>query len=63
MSNKAMELLQSRKFWASLIGLLATLGIGLVSDVEATKLIDAIMIIVGIFVGGTALEDGLTKRS
>lgn len=60
--DKLTALLQSRKFWASIVGLLAVFGVGLTADVDGGKLVEAIMVIVGAFIGGTALEDGLSNR-
>lgn len=63
MDNKFIDLLQSRKFWASLLGILGTLGFKAVSpDVDSDTIINAIMVIVSVFVGSVALEDGLMKR-
>lgn len=60
--NKLMALLKSRKMWASLIGLAVSLGLYNAGDIEAEKLVDAILIIVSAFVGGTAIESGLQHR-
>lgn len=61
--NKFLALLKSRKFWASLLGLVGVIVLAFTGqDVDVEILIDAIVLIVGFFVGSTALEDGLSRR-
>ena len=59
MSNKFVRFLQSRKFWVSLIGLLSVAGLYWGDDIEAAKLVDSILLIVGALVASIAAEDGL----
>ena len=60
MSNKFVRFLQSRKFWVSLIGLLSVAGLYWGNDIEAAKLVDSILVIVGALVASIAAEDGLS---
>lgn len=63
MPDKLIHLLASRKFWASLIGLLGTLGVYANGNVDDTTLINAILVIVAVFTGATAVEDGLRGQA
>lgn len=60
---KFRQLLQSRKFWASLIGLAVSVGAVLGIDIQQDKLNDllqAVAIIVGSYTIGTGIESGLS---
>ena len=55
--------LRSRKFWASIAGVVAVVVLQFSgADLPAEKLVDAILVLVSAFIGGTALEDGLKKN-
>ena len=57
-------LLQSRKFWISVIGLIGVVYVSVTGRPELPEadLVNAIVTIVTVLVGSIALEDGLTKR-
>lgn len=56
--------LQSRKFWSAVVGLLAILYVAWHSGValDPNTVVNAIMGIVAAYMGATALEDGLTNH-
>ncbi len=53
------RLLQSSKFWAAIIGIVGVVLVQLLNVPEdmALKIQAAIVTLVGLFIGGTALED------
>lgn len=59
--NKLIELLQSRKFWASVLGILTSLGLASFIDVDADTIVAAIAAIIAAFNIGTGIESGLKK--
>ncbi len=61
--NKILWVLRSRKFWASLIGLVSVILVALgYAELPEEKIIDAIVTIIGIYVGSVAFEDGMARR-
>lgn len=62
--NKLLGLLQSRKFWASLVSLLVAVGMLQFSDSQQADLVAAILTVSTAisYVIGVALEDGLSRR-
>jgi len=60
--DKLFQLLQSRKFWASVLGILTSLGIATFADVDADTLVAAIAAIVSAFGLATGIEDGLSRQ-
>lgn len=60
--SKLYELLISRKFWASLLGILTSLGVASFADVDADTIVQAIAAIIGAFTVGTGIESGLKKN-
>ena len=60
--NKIMWVLQSRKFWSAVIGLVLILVTAWQQDPFPTEaVVTAILGIVAAYIGATALEDGLTN--
>lgn len=59
--NKLRELLTSRKFWALIIGLLVTAGVGAFTEAEINILVNAAVLLFSAFMGSTALEGMGTK--
>jgi len=58
--NKLVAVLQSRKFWFTVIGLATSLGLMKFSDGQASELAGQIVAgVTAILVMATALEDGL----
>lgn len=57
--EKFARVLQSRKFWMSVVGLLMSFGVYVGTDLDAETLVNAILVIVSTFVGSVAVEDGL----
>jgi len=63
--SKLIWVLQSRKFWAAVIGLVAIFYTAWQSGggVDPDTLVNAILGIVAAFMTATALEDGLSNRN
>jgi uncharacterized membrane protein len=63
-NSKWVMLLRSRKFWGSIIGLVSVLAVTFLGaqELPVEALVDAIVLIVSVFVASTALEDGLSRR-
>ncbi len=64
MENKFLALLKSRKFWAAILGVVGVLLTDLLSVAPDTAelITQAIIAIVGTYIIGTALEDGLSNK-
>ena len=59
-SNKWMQVLKSRKVWASLLVLCVALGLYLAGQITAEMFIGVVTVAGGIFTGAVAIEDGLS---
>lgn len=56
-------LLSSRKFWMALLGVISAVVLYLQGAIGADALVDAIVALVAILIGGIALEDAAAKRA
>lgn len=61
--NKWLALLQSRKFWASMISIAVAVGMLEYSDEQQAKLVEAIVVVAGAigYIISLAVEDGMSK--
>lgn len=58
-----MHVLQSRKFWASVLSILVAVGAVSLSDVQQSEIVAAIVSGIGaVYTLAVALEDGLSKQ-
>ena len=58
---KVMQILQSRKVWAGLIGLGSTLSLWWLGEIDGARAVEALTWVLSIFIGSVALEDGMTR--
>lgn len=60
-----LSMLQSRKAWATLIGLILMViaAIANKQPIDPDTLINGIMVLVGVYVGAVAIEDGMSNRA
>lgn len=61
--NFMKALLQSRKFWLALLGLIGAIIVYVQGGIDANALVDAIVTLVGIVIAGIAVEDAAQKFS
>jgi hypothetical protein len=56
--------LQSRKFWAAIVGLVLMIVASVVNKdrLDPDTLVNGIMVIISAYMGAVALEDGMTQR-
>lgn len=62
-SNKFLDVFKSRKFWASLIGILVSLGVWTFGEAETDKFLEVIGLIVGGYTIGTGIEASQKKQN
>lgn len=55
-------LLNSRKFWLALLGVIAAIVLYVQGSITADQLVDAILVLVGVLVTSIAIEDAAEKH-
>jgi hypothetical protein len=58
---KLVQVVQSRKVWAGVIGLVTTGVLWALGEIDGAKAVEALSWVLGIFIGSVALEDGMTR--
>lgn len=58
---KLLQVVQSRKVWAGVIGLVTTGLLWGLGEIDGTRAVEALSWVLGIFIGSVALEDGMTR--
>ena len=58
---KVVQVVESRKVWAGVIGLVTTLTLWWAGEVDGSRAVEAMTWVLGIFIGSVALEDGMTR--
>ena len=63
--NKILWVLQSRKFWSAVVGLVAIVYVAWAKGdtLDPDTIVNAILGIVAAYMGATALEDGMSKQA
>lgn len=63
--NKLIWVLQSRKMWATLIGIILMIVTAIINKqaIDPDTLVNGIMVLVGIYVSAVAVEDGMSSRA
>jgi uncharacterized membrane protein YdcZ (DUF606 family) len=60
-----MELFRSRRFWSAIVGLVLMVVVNFVPELaqNVDTLTTAIMIVIGLLIGGYSLEDAISARN
>jgi hypothetical protein len=58
---KVMQIMESRKVWAGVIGMATTLTLWWLGEIDGARAVEAMTWVLGIFIGSVALEDGMTR--
>ena len=58
---KVRQVLASRKVWAGVMGLVVTLALWALGEIDGARAVEALTWVLGIFIGAVALEDGMTR--
>lgn len=59
--SKARQVVASRKVWAGGLGLVVTLTLWGLGEIDGARAVDAMTWVLGVFIGAVALEDGMTR--
>jgi len=59
--SKWDDLVRSRKFWAMMLVTLMSLGLYVMDELSAREVADLAGLVVGIYMGSVAVEDGLSQ--
>ena len=59
--RKFDDLLASRKFWGAMLVLATTVALYALDELTAAEVADSMALVVGIYMGSVALEDGLAR--
>lgn len=62
LKSKILMVLQSRKFWAALLAVLASVGACLYGEITVWQMIQAIVASAAAYATGVAIEDAGTKK-
>jgi hypothetical protein len=58
---KLQQVIESRKAWASVLGLVTTLALWWMGEIDGARAVEAMTWMLGIFIGSVALEDGIAR--
>lgn len=58
---KLVGVMQSRKVWAGVLGLVTTATLWWLGEIDGARAVEAMTWVLGSFIGSVALEDGMTR--
>ena len=59
--SKMQQVTESRKVWAGALGLVVTLTLWWLGEIDGARAVEAMTWVLGVFIGAVALEDGMTR--
>lgn len=59
--RKVAQVVESRKVWAGVIGVVSTLALWWLGEIDGAQALEAMTWVLGIFMGSVALEDGMAQ--
>jgi hypothetical protein len=59
--SKLKQVVESRKAWAGVIGMVTTLALWWMGEIDGARATEAMTWVLGIFIGSVALEDGMAR--